>query len=314
MSTKNKYTWFRTKIVDAFDFNKAEQRGIILLLVLLLILFFVRFAVHYFHKSKQSNETEIVDLELFLQQQHYRDSVLSIKNRENTATKNYYNTKKLTKKKTLNPFPFDPNTLPLLGWVELGFSEKQAQQILNYQSKGGYFYEKTDLKKMYSITEEDYQVLENYIHITRKEKEKKEKPPFLHGIQKVEINTADSFDLRKIPGIGPKTASQIIKYREKLGGYVAVNQLIEVYAIDSVRFLQISPHLHIDATLVQKININNASIKDLIRHPYIDYYLAKSIVIHRQKHGDYANVQEIKKAVLIYEELYLKIIPYLTVD
>ncbi|MCL2132405.1 MAG: helix-hairpin-helix domain-containing protein [Lentimicrobiaceae bacterium] len=312
---KNRYTWFRTKIIDAFDFSKVEQRGIIVLLILLLILFFIRFAVVYLHKSKQPDEMDMADLEIFLQQQqHHRDSILSTKKWKNTSKNNYYNTKQSFKKKTLNPFPFDPNTLPFSGWVKLGFTEKQAQQILNYNSKGGYFHEKTDLKKMYSITDEDYQVLENYIYITRKEKTKKEEKPLLYSFQKVEINTADSFGLQKIRGIGPKTASQIIKYREKLGGYVAVNQLLEIHIIDSVRFLKISPYLQIDTASVRKININNASIKDLIHHPYIDYYLAKSIVVYRQKHGNYADVCEIKKAVRIYEELYLKITPYLMVD
>jgi competence ComEA-like helix-hairpin-helix protein len=312
MRKKNRYTRFRYKIIDAFDFSKAEQRGIIVLVILLLLSVFIRYAVNYIQKSYYRIGLEDDDIELFMnKQQNYHDSVLLAK-----KNKNYYNNKKsFSKNKILNPFPFDPNTLTLSGWQDLGFTEKEAQQIINYRSKGGCFYTKDDVKKIYCITDEDYQILENYIHIEPKQKQNTaiEKINSQH-FNKVELNIADSFDLQKIYGIGTKIASQIIKYREKLGGYVAVNQLKEVYAIDSNRFLQISPYLYVDLEHVQKININKASIKDLSKHPYIDNYLAKSIVDYRQKNGNYTNIADIKKSVLIYEELYLKIVPYLSIE
>jgi len=316
MRKKNKYTRFRSKIIDAFDFSKTEQRGIIVFVTLLVLLFFIRFAGNYIQKSKRSTDIENSDIELFMQkQQNHRDSLSSAKKWKNTPTNTYYNRKNTSYKKTLTPFPFDPNTLTLSGWQELGFTEKQAEQIINYRSKGGYFYKKTDLKKIYCITEEDYQILENHINITPKQKqEQKKEETILQHFYKIELNSADSLDLQKIYGIGQKTASQIIKYREMLGGYVSVNQLNEVYIIDSNRFLQISPHVYVDEQSIQKININKLSIRELSKHPYIDDYLAKSIVNYRQKNGNYTEISEIKKAVLIYEELYLKIAPYLSVE
>jgi DNA uptake protein ComE-like DNA-binding protein len=314
---KDKYpTRLRNKILGAFDFSKAEQRGIIVLVIVLILFVLIRIAVNYIQKSHYSTEMEDADIELFIQrQQEYRDSVLLAKNGKNKFKNNNYNSKSSSNKKILNPFSFDPNTLTLSGWQKLGFTEKQAQQIINYRSKGGYFYKKTDIKKIYCITEEDYQVLENYINIASEEKQEttKKKTDLPHSY-KVELNTADSLDLLKIYGIGAKTASQIIKYRNKLGGYVAVNQLKEVYVIDSNRFLQISPYLYVDLDYVQKININKAGIKELSKHPYVDDYLAKSIVQYRQKNGNYTHIADIKKAVLVYEELYLKIVPYLSVE
>ena len=304
------------KILNAFDFSKTEQRGIIILFILLLLLFVFRFFLAYNQKNNASVEVENLEIKSFLQrQQEYRDSILLLRNQKYTSAQNTYNSNEKTSKKRLSPFNFDPNTLPLSGWVKLGFSQKQAQQIINYRSKGGYFYKKTDLKKMYCITEEDFQVLENYINITTNHKqeteEKKEKP---QKVLKLELNTADSINLQQIYGIGAKTASQIVKYREKLGGYVAINQLKEVYAIDSNRYLQIVGYLYVNSESVRKININKASIKELSNHPYIEYYLAKTIVNHREKNGNYADIKEIKKAALIYDELYFKIAPYLSVE
>ncbi len=316
MSKKTIFQRLRIKIFDAFDFSKAEQRGIIVLIVVLLLLLFFRFVISYIQNTGISVVTEDAEIEFFLQrQQNYRDSILSIRNQKYNPINNSYYRKEETKKKTLTPFPFDPNTLPFSGWRKLGFTEKQALQITNYQSKGGYFYEKTDLKKIYCITEDDYHILEKYIQIASKQRHetKKEKPDF-QNIPKLELNTTDSFDLQRIPGIGQKTASQIVKYGEILGGYVHINQLREVYVIDSSRFLQISPYLYIEPQHVKKININKATINELSRHPYIDYYLAKSIIIYRQKNGDYTDIKEIKKALHLYEELYQKISPYLSVD
>ena len=316
MKKNYKYSKFNYKISDTFSFSKAERNGIIVLIIFLLLLFFLRFAIIYFQKTKDFIDAENPEIEQFMQnQQHYQDSILALKNWKNSSTNNYYNQKGKFHKKILKPFAFDPNTLPLSDWIKLGFTEKQAQQIINYRSKGGYFYQKTDLKKMYCITEEDYQILENYIHIPSKQKIEKEKTKIdLQQFLKIELNTADSIDLQKISGIGQKTASQIIAYRKKLGGYVTVNQLNEVYIIDSNRFMQISPYLYADLQHIKKININKADIKELINHPYIDFYLAKSIVNYRQTNGNYTNIAEIKKAVNIYEELYQKIVPYLSVE
>ncbi len=148
----------------------------------------------------------------------------------------------------------------------MGFTEKEAQQIINFQSKGGRFFQKSDFKKLYCVSDEDYQLLEPYIQIASNEKpeQKWESTKALPHV-KLNLNDVDSDQLQKIPGIGQKTASRIVRYREKLGGFVHIHQLKEVYAIDSSRFLQVEPYLFVDKENIKKLNINELDIKDILR-------------------------------------------------
>jgi DNA uptake protein ComE-like DNA-binding protein len=296
--------------------SRIEYEGMIVLFILLILLFILRVFLAHLEKKQPLIETENRAVELFFQQQkHYHDSILLVREKRRDYANNSYNQRERFEKKKLTPFPFNPDTFTFSDWRRLGLTERQTQQITNYQSKGGHFYEKTDIKKIYSITEEDYQILEPYIHITPKRKyEAKEWKKEERTISKIELNRVDSIDLQKIPGIGQKTASLIIKYREKLGGFIDINQLKEVYSIDSNRYLQISPYLYVNPNHVKKLNINKASIKELVNHPYIDYYLAKSIVVHREYHGNYTEIKEIKQITLLYEKLYQQIVPYLSVE
>jgi competence ComEA-like helix-hairpin-helix protein len=316
MNKKHFYQQIRSKIINVLDFSRGEYEGIIILAVIFILFFLARLFIVHVEKSQTSIESENLAVELFLQQQkHYQDSIQFARNQRISYANNSYSQKKAVERKKLTPFSFDPNAMTFNDWKRLGFTEKQAQQITNYQSKGGYFYEKIDLKKIYCITEEDYQTLEPYIRITPKEKwQTKERKTELPTFSKIELNKTDSIELQKIPGIGQKTASRIIKYREKLGGFTNTHQLKEVYGVDSSRFLQISPYLFVNADYIKKININKATVKELVHHPYIEYYFAVSIVNYRQKNGNYKNIADIKQAVHFYDELYQKIAPYLSVE
>ena len=316
MSKKTIYKRFRDKVFDAFDFSKSEQRGIIVLFIVLLLLIVFRIVFSYIQTAKIPTDNTQETVLLFMQQQQkYEDSISSIRNQKSKYANNIYDRRENLNRRQLTPFSFDPNGMNFSDWKRMGFTDKEAQQIVNFQSKGGRFFQKSDLKKLYCISDDDYQLLEPYIDIHSVQTSKPETVKvknYQHA--QLDINTVDSIELQKIPGIGQKTASRIIQYREKLGGFVHLHQLKEVYAVDSNRFLQIEPYLYVDKTKIKKMNINKAEIKELVRHPYIEYYIAKSIVVHRQNYGKYDSVEDIKKAVHFYDELYLKIIPYLEVE
>ncbi len=100
----------------------------------------------------------------------------------------------------------------------------------------------------------------------------------------VELNSADTTILKKVPGIGSTFARRIVKYRELLGGYVSVQQLTEVYGIDNERYEELKPWFIADSTFIRKLNVNQAPIRELYRHPYIDSQQARAInQLRRQK-------------------------------
>jgi DNA uptake protein ComE-like DNA-binding protein len=212
--------------------------------------------------------------------------------------------------KTLNPFPFDPNKLTKEQGLEMGLHEQVINAIIAYRQKGGQFKSSADLKKMYTLSEEEYAILEPFILIP--EDTLIYKPT--HTLAVVELNSADSLDLQQLPGIGPSFSRRIIKYRELLGGYSCKEQLLEVYGMDSTRYLAIANQMLVDKGKIRKININKITIKEMMKHPYIEFYVAKSIINYRNQKGAFADINEIREAKLIYQELYLKIEPYLSVN
>jgi len=138
------------------------------------------------------------------------------------------------------------------------------------------------------------------------------KSNFKHESVLIEINSGDTTELKKIRGIGSVFAKRIVKFREALGGFVKKEQLQEVYGFDKEKFDQVISQVTLNASLVKKININTASVDDLNKHPYISKKEAVAIFTKRVKAGDYTDLQELKKIDLIHEDLFAKLVPYLT--
>ena len=133
----------------------------------------------------------------------------------------------------------------------------------------------------------------------------------------IDVATADSAELTKLPLIGPVKARIIRDYRAKLGGFCSINQLREVWGIDDSIFQIIRPHVILsDSTHYQKMNINTSDAYTLNHHPY--FYKNKNvsnvIVNYRKQHGNYQTVEDIKRTALVSDSLFLKIAPYLTVE
>jgi competence ComEA-like helix-hairpin-helix protein len=130
----------------------------------------------------------------------------------------------------------------------------------------------------------------------------------------VALNSADTFDLKELRGIGSAYSRRIVAYREKLGGFVRKEQLREVWGIDTALYARIAPQITVDASQIRKINLNSASIDVLKRHPYLDYYLAKEIVKHREKYGNFSAVEDLLKVNLIDQATFKRIKPYLMAE
>ena len=127
----------------------------------------------------------------------------------------------------------------------------------------------------------------------------------------VQANRCDTLDLQQIRGIGPAFARRIVKYREQLGGFVRVEQLMEVWGMDVERYMQVKDAFVIDKRSVRKLNINTATIRDLQNHPYLDYYQAKAIVQTRDRQGLYESVEAILTLALIDQETFNLLRDYL---
>lgn len=207
----------------------------------------------------------------------------------------------------------NPNTADLNEWRSLGLSEKQAQVIINYRNKGGTFYSKHDLAKIYVLKEQHLNKMLPYLSFETKitPKNNESSPPLTsNSINYIEINTATASELETIKGIGPVLSKRIINFRNQLGGFYHKNQLNEVYHLPEETFLAFIKVITIDTSSIQKINLNLATSSELSNHPYLRPY-QKQILHYRKKHGKFNDLEQLKEVLLINDENFRKIAPYL---
>lgn len=127
----------------------------------------------------------------------------------------------------------------------------------------------------------------------------------------VDINLADTLDLQQIKGIGPGFARRIVAYRDKLGGYYDKRQLLEIFGIDSVRYVLIKGQITLTGDSIRKMNLNSVLIKELMRHPYFPFPLAKKIIQYRMKHKVFHSLDELKEAAGVSDSLFRRMVVYL---
>jgi len=219
-------------------------------------------------------------------------------------------------------FQFDPNTASAEELKSLGFSATLSNRIINYRTKGGRFKTKNDLLKIYGIDSSFFITIAPYIDIPeRPEREKFTKSNKIAYDKKIEkfvsinLNLADTAQLKSIRGIGPVLAMRIINYRDKLGGFWTAEQLKEVYGLDSTLIQAITTKFHVEPDYIPKqLNLNTASEKELSRHPYITSKLAKTITAYRYQHGSFTEIDDLLKIDLMNPQVLSNLRPYLKIE
>ena len=225
------------------------------------------------------------------------------------------------KEQPFETFPFDPNTADSTTLLRLGLSPWQVRSIYRYRAKHGRYHKPDDFKRLPGLTNEQWDRLMPQIRISTEFQYVESKQSYqesvdeMEGIeeklgmsyaalrdtsyhqvkirpgQTIDINTADTSQLKKIPGIASKRAARIVAYRRSLGGFVNVEQAMEAIELpDSVM-----KYMTVSALPVQKINVNKLSVQQMMKHPYLNFYQAKAINEYRQNKGDLHTFEELSR-------------------
>ncbi|MBC8321750.1 MAG: helix-hairpin-helix domain-containing protein [Bacteroidetes bacterium] len=297
-----------------FSLSKNEQRGIIVLVFIILFVVIVNLSLPHFFKSKSESNLHKykADIELFHKEQQPLIDSANIEFLQNSGEMDF-----AIASQKIKPTKFNPNKLPVEAWKKMGFTDMQIRTIKNYEAKGGKFNRKEDLKKIYSISEVEYEILEPYISIPSIYKSKtgriiKKNPPFKKAnYQNVDINSADSSELINSLNLSPWLAKRTISYRNLLGGYVNKNQLKEVYGFTDSIYNAIESYITTDSSLITKIDINRIDFKNLLKHPYFDYNITNSFFNTRNKIGSFSSVDQLKLIDGINDSIFNKVRYYL---
>lgn len=282
-----------------FSFSKSERVAIVTIMAVILMLILFCF----FRPTRKS----LSDAAL-----HDLDSLLALRHAA-IETQQQQNAERQQEVMELHPFPFNPNTLTEDEWKQIGLTDRQIRNIMNYRAKGGKFYTKSDLGKLYTISEEEFAQLEPFIILPEVSRgansksnakkrenqnvEEENKAPAKKTIPIVDLNTVDSTTLVELPQIGPYMAMRIVEFRDKLGGFIDKEQLRDVKGMDSARFATIQPYINIGEAETRKIDINRADFKALVNHPYLNYEQVKRIFNQREKRGMIKNWAQLEALI-----------------
>ena len=286
----------KAPIKNYLSITKKEWNGMVVLVIIILLILAAPYGYQQLHKDSTINLKDFEKDAALLKQA--KDIYPASNDNEN-----------LSDDKLPHPamFNFDPNNLPNDKWQELGLSERQISIIKHFEAKGGHFYKKEDVQKIYGITDDDYKHLEPYINIPAEEYASTKAAS---GVI-IEINSADSAKLTQIRGIGPAFAQRIIEYRTRLGGFLNKDQLKEVYGIDTTKFAQIQNEISINPAHITKIKINEVDFEGLRKFPYFTNKQTNAVIQYRKQHGDYRSIADMKNIVILDEDILRKIEPYI---
>ena len=288
-----------------FNFNKGHRRAVFIMSLLIIILVVVR--VYFINAPENTGITQRMREKV----KEINAAVDTIDVRKSGRVKKYQNRGK--NHISIKPEAFDPNKATARQLMAAGLSRKQAYTIVKYIKSGGSFKYKEDLKKINCISDSDYYNIEKYILLDNIPSGETVQNASDTKMPIIELNGATAEDLLEINGIGPYTAKSIIRYRTMLGGYYSVEQLKEVYGIDSLKYENIRKFFIVNRDSLKTIDLNKSDFYSLKRHPYISKKQAFEITNHIKYVEKFHSVEELKKLKSINDSVYEKIYHYFVV-
>ncbi len=301
---KKKLTHF---ITQYFELSRKEANGFILLCLILLLLILLPAANSLWPPSLPHTSQE---------DQQTLDSLVALL--ENALSPETIAARDSSKHPSqLSYTYFDPNHSSEEAMILAGVPAAVSKRIIKFRNKGGVFKRKEDLQKIYGLPAHTYQKLFPYIRLNTASVASRQpaQRSFRSSspLPSFDLNTADSSDFESLKGIGPVLASRIIKYRNKLGGFVHLQQLEEVYGLDSMIVELLNTRSYIAPGFVpDKININTLEEESFQGHPYLDKKSARWISRYRSQHGAFNSPEQLRNIKTLTEEKLQKIFPYLT--
>lgn len=323
---------FQSLVRDYFGLSQKELRGFLVLVFLTILCLLAPFLYRFIADRKPidtsaADQRKLDSLVRLMQVEEAKQPQFGERPDRDKTTAERYSEPKL--------FPFDPNTVSVTDWQQLGLPRWLAERIDKYRSKGGQFRKKEDLLRIYDFPPDLYEQLEPYIRLAEKGGENGERkfaqikeqrfgsepegaanrPAFVERpakpmLQPFDINMADTAQLIALKGIGATLAGRIVKYRDALGGFISTGQFREVYGLDSLALDELTKYGQIRSA-PRKIAVNTATAEQLDRLPFLSRRQAQIIVSYREQHGAYTSAESLRPIRVLDAKTIEKITPYL---
>ena len=290
-----------------FSPTSSERRGLLVLIGAMMLVMAVLLLTRHRHAS--------TDTPVWQEQETRRGSYYAVPERQ------------------VETFAFDPNEADSSVLLRLGFAPFQVRGIYRYRAKGGRYHEPADVQRIPGMTNEMWERLAPYIRIDRRyqyvtpqprshgatptySEELKAllrdtvlRPVKLRAGEFIDINMADTTQLKKIPGIGSYYAERIVRYRERLGGFVDVAQALEAdegVPAEVLDWMKVT-----NPRSIRQLDVNHASKRDLLRHPYLTSFQATAIWQYRHNYGTFHSLDDLHSLSVFTPSDIERLQPYL---
>lgn len=188
-------------------------------------------------------------------------------------------------------YPFNPNFIDDFKGYKLEMSTKEIDRLLKFRANNKFVNSAEEFQKVTGVSNSWMKKYTPFFKFPDWVKNNKNnnfiKAKIEKTIDKIDLNQANQIDLEKVYMIGEKLANRIIDQREKLGGYVSMEQLNYIWGISPEAIADLNKKYYINPSdRIKKININNSTLKEISQFPYFNFNVAKEIVTFRSMNGD----------------------------
>jgi len=252
-----------------FSFNKQEQHGTLYLAIILVVLQGLIFIAD--RVPRQDNEVSLMDAALLTELDSMKKAVIQ---QRKTAI-----------------YPFNPNYFSDFKAYTLGISPEEIDRLFAYRKTGKYIQSAAQFQEVTQVSDSLLTELQPYFKFKQANFDQQktiytQEFPSKKEARVKDLNSATAMELKAVYGIGEKLSVRIVKFRDRLGGFLANEQLYDVYGLDSITVEKTLKRFQvIKVPRIEKINVLSASVEELASLVYIRRNVAENIVIYRETQG-----------------------------
>lgn len=276
------------KLKSHFRFDKQERSGIFFLL-LIIVLLQAGFFLYSVYSEDMPSDSLQVDTGLQSQIDALKQAALQ--------------------KDSVKIYPFNPNFITDYKGYTLGMSTQEIDRLHSFRKQNKFANTPEEFQKVTLISDSLLNAISPHFKFpewTQKKSKRSTVGTKRYGIQSREreqvltpeikdLNTATAQELRVVNGIGEKLSARIVKFRDRLGGFLADGQLYDVYGLEPEVVERTFKRFRVlQAPAIQKININEASAEEIAKLVYLQRHIAERIVEYRIGHGGIRSMDELK--------------------
>jgi DNA uptake protein ComE-like DNA-binding protein len=264
-----------------FKFSKSQRIGLFALLLCLVVFQFVYFFIDFDSDPIPAKENQ----KQWMAMPIPKDSL--------------HKAKKLLSK----TYPFNPNFITDFKGYKLGMSVTEIDRLLEFRKTNRYVNSAKEFQEVTQVSDSLLRVIAPYFKfpdwVTKRNQTKSYATANAYVKEKkvlLDINQASQEDLKKVYGIGDGLSERILKEKEKLGGFVSMDQLQDVWGLSPEVIEKLNEAFVVTAVPnVKKVNVNQATVKELMTFPYFKYPIAKAMVTFRSMNGGIKNSEDLAK-------------------